>query len=181
MSREDVPVGVVLPHEPDAPVAEVAHACTVSHNTHEAADWRFSEPRGESWVRTVEEHDGPGVGGLEELGVRGRPDGVLRPSPASRRRRHLQPRPPPSSRGLWRLLPQEAVPSVERQGGRRVVPGALTGGCHRRRLGCVALSLRRIYQTLRQQRRVVFATTRAWCTCFDVARPRLQAAQKLFF
>jgi len=26
LSREDVPVGVVLPHEPDAPVAVVAHA-----------------------------------------------------------------------------------------------------------------------------------------------------------
>jgi len=114
-------------------------------------------------VRTVEEHDGPGVGGLEELGVRGRPDGVLRPSPAGGRL-HMQPRPPPSSRGLWRLLPQEAVPSVERQGGRRVVPGgALSGGCHRRRLGCEALSLPKIYQTLwsfveTAERRVLVST-----------------------
>jgi len=58
-------------------------------------------------VDIVEEHDGPGVGGLEELGVRGRLDG-----PAAGSCGHLQPRPPRSSCGLG-LLRQVAVPSVE--------------------------------------------------------------------
>lgn len=106
-----MPVGVVLPHEPDAPVAEVADTCT--HRARQLADYKDFQRRGRkgasrrSWVGTVEEHDGPGVGGLEELGVRGRLDG-----PASGSSRHLQPRPPRASCGL-RLLPQVAVPSVE--------------------------------------------------------------------
>jgi hypothetical protein len=164
---------------------------TVSDTEHgiKLADWRFAKKRvggimhiGEGSrglsARTVEEHDGPGVGGLEELGVRGRLHGVLRPTPSGGRCHHLQPRPSPSScGGLCRLTPlQEAVPSVQGQGWRRVVPGgALGGGCHRPRLGCDCKALRDSGEWRESERRVVDSIprgkARAWCTCFDVAHP----------
>jgi hypothetical protein len=82
-------------------------------------------------VRAVEEHDGSGVTGLEELSVRGRLNGVPRPRAAGSCR-HLQPRPSPSSSGLRRQPREEAVRSVQRQGWRRVVAGgAPPGGSHR--------------------------------------------------
>jgi hypothetical protein len=81
---------------------------TPAHRAHlKISDW--PRRRGESAlrrgggipVRAVEEHDGSGVTGLEELSIRGRLNGVPRPRAAGSCR-HLQPRPSPSSSGLRR-------------------------------------------------------------------------------